>query len=546
MRVAIKSSIKNFTSLDIYEKIFVSSICLIFIFFFIQNFIFSSSFDILLFRSVDDYAFQSSMRSIHENMMQLKVDKLFIANDYGYGWIFWIIHSLITFPFYLISILGYDFLLISMARNISLLFMAGGCFLLFKISKKYTNDKYIPYFIVLFFISYPFFAISIMSFRTIAQCSFFCILAFYLTIRNDILEKKDLKYLAITLSACIGTKLSTAIIFPLIGMLLIDRYNFKINKENIKKSLDFSIYLLFFSILFSNPSLFLSPFKHSLFNDYVTNISYYLNHIKTNYGDGSSFLDNLINFPSYYFNKYVMMLFLGMLLAKVIFDIKYSKKNKFDFLYIFVFIIVSSAYLIFHVKMGAFYIANYFFSLSFLLLLSLIALDNLSRKIKYITLIVLLILNIVFAVKNTSCLQFFLKKHNENTKNLLESQKEMQNLVGDSKQKLNILADHRAPMIYSGFNKNITVISLFDNINIVKNYPSKDQYFDYILLHRDSIVMSNDNDFNEKINYASPNIKNNLTESRDIVNKLLKDNIFMGFKYELIYNKNRLMLFKKL
>ena len=124
MRVAIKSSIKNFTSLDIYEKIFVSSICLIFIFFFIQNFIFSSSFDILLFRSVDDYAFQSSMRSIHENMMQLKVDKLFIINDYGYGWIFWIIHSLITFPFYLISILGYDFLLISMARNISLLFMA--------------------------------------------------------------------------------------------------------------------------------------------------------------------------------------------------------------------------------------------------------------------------------------------------------------------------------------------------------------------------------------------------------------------------------------
>ena len=549
MRVAIKSSIKNFTSLDIYEKIFVSSTCLIFIFFFIQNFIFSSSFDILLFRSVDDYAFQSSMRSIHENMMQLKVDKLFIANYYGYGWIFWIIHSLITFPFYLISILGYDFLLISMARNISLLFMAGGCFLLFKISKKYTNDKYIPYFIVLFFISYPFFAISIMSFRTIAQCSFFCILAFYLTIRNDILEKKDLKYLAITLSACIGTKLSTAIIFPLIGMLLIDRYNFKINKENIKKSLYFSIYLLFFSILFTNPSLFLSPFKHSLFNDYVTNISYYLNHIKTNYGDGGSFLDNLINFSSSYFNKYVMMLFLGMLLAKVIFDIKYSKKNKFDFLYIFVFIIVSSAYLIFHVKMGAFYIANYFFSLSFLLLLSLIVLDNLSKKIKYTTLIVLLILNIVFIINNNRInyhLEFFLKKHNENTKNLLESQKEMQNLVGDSKQKLNILADYIAPMIYSGFNKNITAITLFNNINIARHNLLKDQYFDYILLHRDSIVMSNDNDFNEKINYASPDVKNNWIESRDIVNKLLKNNIFMDLEYQLIYDKNRLILFKKL
>lgn len=548
MRVAIKSLIKNFTSLDIYEKIFISSICLIFIFFFIQNFVFSSSFDILLFRSVDDYAFQYSMRSIHENMMQLKIDKLFITNDYGYGWIFWIIHSIITFPFYLISILGYDFLLISMARNISLFFMAGSCFLLFKISKKYTNDKYIPYFIVLFFISYPFFAISTMSFRTIAQCSFFCILAFYLTIKNDILENKDLKYLALTLSACIGTKLSTAIIFPLIALFLIDRYKFKINKENIKKSIYFLVYLIFFSILFTNPSLFLSPFKHSLFNDYATNISYHLNQIKTNYGDSGSFLDNLINFSSYYLNKYLMVFCLITLFVKAIFDIKHNKKNKFDFLYIFLFINASLVYIILTIKIGASYIANYFFSFSFLLLLSLISLNNLSKKIKYITIILLLILNCVFIDKNNINyhLEFFLKKNNENTKNLLESQKEMQNLVGDSKQKLNILADYRAPMIYSGFKKNITVISLFDNINIVKNYLSKDQYFDYILLHRDSIIMNDENDFNEKIKHASLDIKNNWTESRDIVNKLLKNNIFMDLEYQLIYDKNRLMLFKKL
>ena len=85
-------------------------------------------------------------------------------------------------------------------------------------------------------------------------------------------------------------------------------------------------------------------------------------------------------------------------------------------------------------------------------------------------------------------MEFFLKKNNEDTKNLLESQKEMQNLVGDSKQKLNIIADYRAPMIYSGFKKNITVISLFDNINIVKNYLSKDQYFNLLMsLNRNCI-----------------------------------------------------------
>jgi len=210
-----------FGNLDIYQKLFVALFSLVFVFLFAQNFVFSSSFDILLYRSIDDYAFQKVLRNFHDIIFHFKdLSKLFIINDYAYGWLFWIIHIVLTLPFYLISILGSDFLLISMARNISLFFMIGSCFVLFKISKLYTKDKYIPYFIILFFMSYGFFAISAMSFRTIAQSCFFCALTLYFTLRNKEISKKDLKYIAISLSACIGSKLSTALILPLIVILL--------------------------------------------------------------------------------------------------------------------------------------------------------------------------------------------------------------------------------------------------------------------------------------------------------------------------------------
>ena len=151
--------------------------------------------------------------------MSGKVSALFRVNDYGYGWLFWFVNIVITFPFYFLSLHGSDLLLISTPRNISLLFMAGSCFLLFKCFKKYSDDKYIPYFAILLFVNYSFFSYVATHFKTTAQITFFCILTFYLIIRNDSLSKRDLMYIALSFAAAIGTKLSGSFIGTVIGYI---------------------------------------------------------------------------------------------------------------------------------------------------------------------------------------------------------------------------------------------------------------------------------------------------------------------------------------
>lgn len=539
----------NFGNLDIYQKLFVALFSLIFVFLFVQNFIFSSSFDILLFRSIDDYAFQKVLRECHENIFYFKKPlNLFVINNYAYGWLFWIIHVVLTLPFYLISILGSDFLLISMARNISLFFMIGSCFVLFKISKLYTKDKYIPYFIVLFFMSYGFFAFSAMSFRSIAQSCFFCILTLYLTLRNKEISKKDLKYIAISLSACIGTKLSAALVLPLIAILLLDRFNYNFNKENFKKSLYFLKYLIPISIFFTNPSLFYSPFKSELLKNYLYIMSYQLNSIKTNYGDPSNFFEIFKSaFFEHYLNKYLMLFFILVLLLKLINDIKILRKNKFDFLYYFIFLISLTLYLVNNIKMGANYVANYFFSFSFILILSLVYLDKFKPKITYGLLIALFFFNILLnfnQVKNYY-FEFFAKKNLQTTKNNFSAQYDMQKLVGPDDQKINILADAYSPLIYSDFRKNINTVYVYDNISVVKDWLL-DENFDYILLNRNSIISSSDEFFKIKYNNSSPDIKKILMDSRNIVDVLIKKNIYGKTKYNLIYDKYDLLLFKKI
>jgi len=549
MNKLVKKSIINFCNLNFIQKVILIIISLIFLFLFIQNFVFSSSFDILMFRAVDDFAFQHSLRKNHEAIVHFKIHHLFRLYDYGYGWLFWIIHILITFPFYLISLLGLDFLLISTARNISLFFMAGSCFFLFKSIKKYTNDKYIPYFVILLFVSYPYFAYSAMSFRTIAPASFFCILTFYITIRNDKFTKQDLKYIALSLAACLGIKLSTGLLAPLISLFLLDRFSWRLNKKNIKNAFYFLKYFIPSSIFFINPSLFISPFKWPLFSDYWKVISGYLNDVKTNHGSGGDFLINFKGgFLTQFLFKYILVIIVALFILKIFFDLRDKKKqNRFDFLYVLIFLIGSSLLLSNYIKMGAGYITNYFFSFAFLIILPLTILDKLkSNKVRISILTILLISNFFlnFPTIKYNYLEHYNRYYSEKTQNLIKSQKELQGLIVDSNQKLNLLIDYRAPVIYSNFRKNITITSLFDNIIVVLKWSNPE--YDYILLHRDSKLFLNKEEFQEDVKQADDYFKEIWIQSREIIASIIKTGQFQNSKYQIIYDKNELILFKKI
>ena len=159
----------------------------------------------------------------------------------------------------------------------------------------------------------------------------------------------------------------------------------------------------------------------------------------------------------------------------------------------------------------------------------------------------LVALNITFnfsTIKN-SYLNSYTKPNSQTTQTLLESQKELQKLAGNSDQKLNLLIDFRAPVIYANFrDNNIITIFMYDNVSVVENQSKSE--FDYILLHKDSKVLLDKKDFQKISAGADEAIKNTWVESREMVESLINTGIFRKSRYEVIYDKNKLIFFNRL
>ena len=142
------------------------------------------------------------------------------------------------------------------------------------------------------------------------------------------------------------------------------------------------------------------------------------------------------------------------------------------------------------------------------------------------------------------------KYYSEHIQTYLGLQKEMQKLVGDPNQKLNFLSDYRAIKIYSPIRNNIKVVTVYNNISEAQ-YQLKSE-FDYILLHRDSKMMMNEQDFKHWLDSDPPGsskLKNIWIESRKVANSLINTGKLKGSSYKLIYNKQKLLqkllLFKR-
>jgi hypothetical protein len=537
---------KNLFSLDFLQKTFLIFFVAIFLTLFFQNFLFSQYFELLLTRDGDNYAFSVVLNAVHQNIYNLNWPKLFFLNDYGYGWLFWAIHSLITYPFFLLNkLFSVDFFVIIVAREISLIFMFLTCFLIFKSIKIYTKNKYIPYFAVLLYMLYPWFGLSSLSFRTLAQGCFFCSLSFYLTIRKKSLEKNDLKYIAISLACGIATKISNALILPLIAIILLDRFSFKISKTNCKLAFIFLIRLVFFSIILSNPSLIYCVFVPDIFFNYVNTLKFHINFTKTSLSQSNDVINNFKNTIKFgYFSLIMMWLYVIMFITKIYYDLKNNKNNKFDFVYIFIFNILAFIYLCINIKIGWSYIAIYFLPLSFLIIFSLIFLEIFNKKQLKIFFVVILLLTLTTSYKSISekHFEYFKLNNNEKIKNILISQKEIQDLIIINDKKITILADYRCPIIYSNIKYNNFLTYLyFDDINKAPQYD-----FDYIFMNKEGLLFKDDDLFKKELINIDESYINDWVESRKILNNIIQNNQFGDNRYQLIYDKNQLLLYKKL
>ena len=524
----------------VFRTAFIIIFTCIFLVIFFQNLLLSSSFELLSFRSIDDYAFQSVLRRYHERMLDLRFDSLFKLYDYGYGWIFWIINIIITFPFYIISLFYDESLLIVVPRLISQIFTFATAFILFKILKIYSKDEYIPYFGALLYLSFPFFAYTSMSFRTIAQINFFSALSFYYTVCPKEFSRFYIKRVSIVFAAAVGTKLSAALLSPLLVFIIFDRAGYKFKKEELLVYLyGLKIFLLYL-VLFMNPSFFVAIFEPELFTEHAAVIMYYANHITTDYGGTSSLYSKIVqSYSTSYLSFPVLIITLFLLLFSAL------KKEKYQlhYIYILLFLLFSSIFLANHVKLGTSYITNYFSAYSFLLLVSLAFFKTFSTKIKISLLSVLIILNISMNYSHikSGYLEHYNTVNSDRYALMKKSQYELKNIIPLNSD-MNILYDHRGPMLYSDFREGVYARALFDNISEIQKTENK--IFQIIILNKNSLAFSTEERFNRLINNADDSIAKRWTEDRRIVNDLINHNKFFDILYTKIYDKNNVVVFR--
>lgn len=539
--------IEQFLKLNFLNKLLIIISFLLLLIIFIQNFIFSSSFDYLIYRGVDDYAFQKSLRNYHEALLSFKLDKIFKMYDYGYGWIFWFIHTILTFPFYLISLTGSDTLLISSARNISLLFSIGSVFILYKIIYFYTKDNFLSLAASLIFITFPYFAYSAMSFRTIAQVQFFCMLAFYLSLIYRV-DNGKLKYIAYSIAAALGTKLTAIFITPLLAMIVLNRYHWKFDKKTYHDFIYFLKYFIPSTIFFINPSWFLAPFHPSLFTKHIGYLSLVSSTATTNIGFSHSFFDDFASaFFTSYLSIYVLILFFIGLLLKFVKDFIAKEELKYDFLYIFVFVGLLSIFIASYVKINYTYMTNYFYSFSFLLLLPIVLLKDFKKSIKIIITLLLIVLNTYHNFHPIKKWYFYHydRANSDMIVNRIKTHKELAGIIGPPNQQLSILVDYRAPFVYSNFRKNIYLGVIFDNISIIHNEAKNQQkIIDYIILSKESRLLLNDLEFEEDVSAADADARNQLISEKAIMDKLIKEGLLGNNLYDRVYEKSNIIMYK--
>lgn len=527
----MKLKLLDFSKFKKSDIILITILTILFIYIFIENFVFASSFDIIQLRNIDDYSFNISLNQWHNQLCNLNISKLLNMNDYGYGWIFWTIHGIITFPFYLIH---NEPLMISTARNISLCFSFGTLFLLYKILCNYTQNNFYKTLIILSVASAQTFALYAQGFDNPAQIMFFATLGVYLLLKDKILSVKTLIYSALAVAVAVGTKLTGFFIVPLIAMLLLDKLEFKLNKQNLKKITLYVVVFTIAAIIFTNPGLMLFFLYKDEISRYFITMSFCFGQYHVNNNLPVNIMSSLKNDFGYsFYGLFAFFSFIVLFIIKIVDDFKCKK---YHFLYYLITIILTAIILIYSVKPGSNFVSRYFTVIAVFLPFSLLALEKFKKTGSIIAIIIFITIFYNANIKLKSFrsdrpilgrtyynLYFNLKK-SAYIKHNLSTISDLKKLIPYNKNtKITFICEPRTVPPYSVFRDNIKVFMITENLT---NIP-QGAVVNYIIIRKDTPVIVRE------------------ISDKKIIENLMLNNIYNRNKYKLLYEKYDVMAYKK-
>lgn len=467
---------------------------LVFLYLLRENFLFRECH--LLSERIDDHAYAAPMKQAGDYLLQGKGSLLFYSLfAYGYGWVFWFFSGLITLPFNLLNQM--DWFMVA-PRIASSLFVFSGCYVVYKILSLYLtreSTKATALLTILLFPALPWIA---MRTGTDAAGFFFNALSFYLAASLKPLPKRrEILLLAFVFALSVGIKVSALLLAPLIGLILLDRLNWQINKQTLFSLFLFGFTFLFAALFFANPAFLTNPERLSPYFDVM---SYYMERVtiplplKDN--DISGFAgrylhgiadQTIVSFP-------LFVLGMGAMLWSAI---KRRPRDK-DLLIVFVSFLLISIYLAFHIKMGSYFIVFYIFPLSFLFLLSFCGLEDFClamekkggsyRGLSFLLPICCLIaLGAIGLSNRTNIISQYTRYHSAYEAYLAQDQTERNQLKAffdeierKESSDYSVLADYWAAQSACPLSEKLKIFAIFDNMGILKGV------FDYLIVNREA------------------------------------------------------------
>jgi hypothetical protein len=303
-------------------------------------------------RTIDDFAMQSSIHQMQTNILNFSFAKVFFYFEYAYGWLFWMVYSVSTFPFFLYSKISNselsEQLVIFSIRQISVVIL---CLILFYSQKLFQlmmreseiNSLVVSKYLSTSWLLYP--AVGYWAGRPQPPLlvTLMLILACYRILKVKIIRPKDFILFVLSLSLIVATKLNTILVIPYIcGLIFIYR------KEQIVRlfrqlKLFYTLVLSFLVFLLAaSPMILLQPQEYGLrFLRYIylfSNLSVGQDFTITNFFDNLKIglIKNSIGFSS----LIIIVIIINSITS--IKKIKFSSKNILSILLVMTILLIAA------------------------------------------------------------------------------------------------------------------------------------------------------------------------------------------------------------
>ena len=286
--------------------------------------------------SIDEYAFHHSLINMFEGVIELDIKKLFSFFLYSYGFIFFLINLIFTFPFF---ITDNTEMTIYLPRIVSSLFATGSLYLIFEITKTYSS-KLSSFLIVILVLTMPGFWRNAMWFHPDWMMTFFILLSLYFFSKDNFHYKKYFWYAIFAFGFAISSKLQAITFYPfLFFYIFYDNLNLR-SIDNIKLKITLFLKSVICTVLIfiiTNPYI-LHPLGFEVWlGDFLSNMK--SNELTHGSGEIISWYDKLKNaINDFYFVSitFLVLIFLVILKAGKYFIVKEKQITHIISLYVLI------------------------------------------------------------------------------------------------------------------------------------------------------------------------------------------------------------------